>query len=313
MVPQPETVHMVPGGSQRAGRLTFFTVDDSLARLLSFTSMMSLTWVWVEYSGWTKDRVALIFCALRLLSRSLPMCTLYSLREERPCDCWREGWEPIMGDRDPGTGDGERGGGCGGGESGCRRHLPHLAVSCGEHPHLVDQHAATVELTALEQGHLPGVGALCAWNSFDDPVAFISVWMETWRRTWAASIWPRSKAEASADGSAETEAERGGRGRKQRGAQRPQVRARRGYRCARGGAEGASSQAQGSAWSQRNPSKNPGAGSRGFPPHGRKLQQGRGPDSGTPSGGQVGTLHARVGGEVRPPGPALTLCSKPQG
>lgn len=208
VVPQPETVHMVPGGSQRAGRLTFFTVDDSLARLLSFTSMMSLTWVWVEYSGWTKDRVALIFCALRLLSRSLPMCTLYSLREERPCDCWREGWEPIMGDRDPGTGDGELGGGCGGGESGCRRHLPHLAVSCGEHPHLVDQHAATVELTALEQGHLPGVGALCAWNSFDDPVAFISVWMETWRRTWAASIWPRSKAEASADGSAETGRER---------------------------------------------------------------------------------------------------------
>lgn len=137
-----------------------------------------------------------------------------------------------MGTHNGGQGPGDRrwraGGGCGGGESGCRRHLPHLAVSCGEHPHLVDQHAATVELTALEQGHLPGVGALCAWNSFDDPVAFISVWMETWRRTWAASIWPRSKAEASADGSAETEAERGGRGWKQRGAQRPQVRARRG-------------------------------------------------------------------------------------
>lgn len=43
VVPQPETVHVVPGGSQREGRLTFLTFDDSLARLLSFTSMRSLT------------------------------------------------------------------------------------------------------------------------------------------------------------------------------------------------------------------------------------------------------------------------------
>lgn len=64
VVPHPETVHVVPGGSQREGRLTFFTVDDSLARLLSFTSIMSLTWVRVEYPGWTKDRVARILCAL---------------------------------------------------------------------------------------------------------------------------------------------------------------------------------------------------------------------------------------------------------
>lgn len=45
VVPQPETVHVVPGGSQREGRLTFLTLDDSLARLLSFTSMRSFTWV----------------------------------------------------------------------------------------------------------------------------------------------------------------------------------------------------------------------------------------------------------------------------
>lgn len=169
MVPQPETVHVVPGGSQRVGRLTFFTVDDSLARLLSFTSMMSLTCVCLEYSGWTNDRVALILCALQLLSLSLPMNTLYSLGEERPCDCGREGQEPITGDRDPGTGDGDPG------ESESCRHLPHLAVGGGEHPHLIDQHAAAVELTALEQGHLPGMGALCTWDSTNNPIAFISV------------------------------------------------------------------------------------------------------------------------------------------
>lgn len=48
VVPQPETVHVVPGGSQREGRLTFFTVDDSLAGVLSFTSMRSLAWLCVE-------------------------------------------------------------------------------------------------------------------------------------------------------------------------------------------------------------------------------------------------------------------------
>lgn len=128
------------------------------------------------------------------------------------------------------------GGGCGGGESGCRRHLPHLAVSCGEHPHLVDQHAATVELTALEQGHLPGVGALCAWNSFDDPVAFISVWMETWRRTWAASIWPRAKPRHQRmDPQRQRQREAGGGGNSA---------ARRGRRCARGGATGARAEGQ---------------------------------------------------------------------
>lgn len=169
VVPQPETVHMVPGGSQRVGRLTFFTVDDSLARLLSFTSMMSLAWVRVEYSGWTNDRMALILCALRPLRRSLPMCTLYSLGEERSCDCGREGREPMTGDRDPGWAMETRG------ESGSRCHLPHLAVGGGEHPHLVDQHAAAVELAAPEQGHLPGVRALCAWNPVDNPIAFVSV------------------------------------------------------------------------------------------------------------------------------------------
>lgn len=128
------------------------------------------------------------------------------------CTHWEKGDPVTAGGKEGGTGthDGGQGPGDsrwrpGGGESGSRLHLPHLAVGGGEHPHLVDQHAATVELTALEQGHLPGVGALCAWNSFDDPLGFISVWMETWRRMWAASIWPRSKVETSADGSAETE------------------------------------------------------------------------------------------------------------
>lgn len=48
VVPQPETVHLVPGASQWEGRLTLFTLDDILAGWLSFTSMMSLTWVCVE-------------------------------------------------------------------------------------------------------------------------------------------------------------------------------------------------------------------------------------------------------------------------
>lgn len=122
--------------------------------------------------------------------------------------------------------------------------------------------------------------------------------METWRRTWAASIRPRSKAEASADGFAETELARGGRRRKQRAA-------RRRCRCARGGIEGACSEAQGSVWSGRDPSENRGAGRKGSHPHGRKLLQGRAPDSGTPWEGQMGTLHARGSGQATQSSPYL--------
>lgn len=48
VVPHPETVQDVPGGSQRDGMLTFCTLDDILTGLSSLTSMMSLAWVFVE-------------------------------------------------------------------------------------------------------------------------------------------------------------------------------------------------------------------------------------------------------------------------
>ena len=41
VMPQPETVHLVPMGWQWEGTSTVLTVGDSWAGLLSFTSMMS--------------------------------------------------------------------------------------------------------------------------------------------------------------------------------------------------------------------------------------------------------------------------------
>jgi hypothetical protein len=60
---------------------------------------------------------------------------------------------------------------------------PHLAVSSGEHPVLVHQHATTVELISVEQGHLPRVGALFTWVTINNPVPtpVILTWMETWK------------------------------------------------------------------------------------------------------------------------------------
>ena len=220
VVPQPETVHMVPGGSQREGRLTFFTLDDSLARPFSFTSMMSLAWVCVEYPGWRKDRVALIFWPPT--SRSLPMCMAYSLQEAavlRETPGVRRGQGPREGEGDPrqgGRGTTERGMGTQRKGWKCS-HVLHHAVCSGEHPLLVEQHASAVELTALEQGHLPGLGASGTWDSINNllPTLVALVWTETWRNKWAASLRGRLSQllrDLETDGDRQTDKELGRKG-----------------------------------------------------------------------------------------------------
>ena len=66
--------------------------------------------------------------------------------------------------RDPGRGTETGGGGQGprgraGSAQSTPAHIPHHAVGSSEYPPRVAQHAATVELVAVEQGHLPGLGA----------------------------------------------------------------------------------------------------------------------------------------------------------
>lgn len=75
------------------------------------------------------------------------------------------------GDRDP-----ER-------ELQCPCHIPHHAVGGSEHPLLIEQHTSTVELSALEQGHLPGVGASCTWDSFNNLLSTLVTlgWIERQR------------------------------------------------------------------------------------------------------------------------------------
>lgn len=59
--------------------------------------------------------------------------------------------------RDWGGGQGPRG--RAGSAQSTRAHVLQHAVGSSKHPPLVDQHASTVELIAVEQGHLPGLGA----------------------------------------------------------------------------------------------------------------------------------------------------------
>lgn len=77
----------------------------------------------------------------------------------------------------------------------------------GEHPLFIEQHASTVELTALEQGHLPGVGASCTWDSIDNllPALVTLGWIETRKKTWVATI---KGAEEPADGFGEKDGKR---------------------------------------------------------------------------------------------------------
>ena len=46
--------------------------------------------------------------------------------------------------------------------------LIHHAVGSGGHPLLAEQHASTMGLTALAQGHLPGLGSSWTWDSVNN-------------------------------------------------------------------------------------------------------------------------------------------------
>lgn len=76
VLPQPETMHMVPGLVHLEEMARVITVGDSVAGRLSFTSMMSCTFLAPSNWGWTKDSVALITWALGSFNTSLPICTL---------------------------------------------------------------------------------------------------------------------------------------------------------------------------------------------------------------------------------------------
>lgn len=60
-------------------------------------------------------------------------------------------------------------------------HLPQVAVGDREHPQLAEQHAGTVELVALKQGHLPGLLAAWTQKSVNNPFPGVVGCMETWR------------------------------------------------------------------------------------------------------------------------------------
>lgn len=142
------------------------------------------------------------------------------------------------GARGQGGGRGPRGR-AGSAHSGPARVLHH-AVRGGEHPLLVDQHTSAVELTALEQGHLPGLGASWTRDSINNlvPTLVALVWTETWRNTRAASLRGRLSQQLrdlETDGDRQTDKETGRKGE----------RCRKSRRWRRRETEAAHSEAQG--------------------------------------------------------------------
>ena len=120
-------------------------------------------------------------------------------------------------------------------------HILHLAVGSSEHPLLVEQHASAVELTALEQGHLPGLGASGTRDSINNllPTLVALVWTETWRNKWVASLrgrlsqllrdletWRQTDRQTRRQAEKEKSAERAGDGDRERQRQ-PAQKARR--------------------------------------------------------------------------------------
>ena len=104
-------------------------------------------------------------------------------------------------------------------------HVLHLAVGSSEHPLLVEQHASAVELTALEQGHLPGLGASGTRDSINNllPILVALVWTETWRNKWVASLRGRLSQllrDLETDGDRQTDKETGRQGEKCRKSKR---------------------------------------------------------------------------------------------
>lgn len=219
-------------------------------------------------------------------------------------------------------------------------HIPHLAVGSGEHPLLIEQHTSTVKLIAPEQGHLPGLGASCTWDSINNllPTLVTLGWIETWREMWVASI---KGAEEAADGFGEKDGKRQRDRRMQRWkwrtVQRTQdvaVERDRGSllrnpgeaSCLEATTEAYGSNTECRRWpgghrdprSQKKAGKNRAGGRRvlfslgGSRCRGRVLTQGVLGERG-PWEGSVG-MEGDSRGEARPPSSALTfLCSRSQG
>lgn len=76
VLPQPDTSHVVPGRVHVEETAIVLTVADSVAGRVSFTSMMSCTFLEPSNWGYTKDSVALITWALGSFNVLLPICTL---------------------------------------------------------------------------------------------------------------------------------------------------------------------------------------------------------------------------------------------